>query len=259
MEVKNDEKGLLSRRVAVEYLTKENDYGENSFDDADMMINYTGRIADMLSLDKRLAQSIYVGIEMSDTCFGDIGKNFVSQKLDGFDIKDYASTLIGLNMRDESEDFRGKVQAGVSHVLDSKFANNEELLVQIMRYALNIGNTYQDPTGKSTFIGEYIAEIVRDSVQGNKLRARKIDVVKHEVRSKKQIMHKQEKYILLESLFDYYDQGVLRLPEEFREVEEENKKKAICYFLASRSEEELERTLEQLKSRDVRGEDRTQE
>jgi len=72
-------------------------------------------------------------------------------------------------------------------------------------------------------------------------------------------MHKQEKYILLESLFDYYDQGVLRLPEEFREVEEENKKKAICYFLASRSEEELERTLERLKSRDVRGEDRTQE
>ena len=50
MGVKNDEKGLLSRRVAVEYLTKENDYGENSYNDADMMINYTGRIADMLSL-----------------------------------------------------------------------------------------------------------------------------------------------------------------------------------------------------------------
>ena len=259
MEVKNDEKGLLSKRVAAEYLTKENDYGESSYDDADMMINYTGRIADMLRLDKRLAQSIYVGIEMADTCFGDIGKNFVNQKLDGFDLKDYASTLIGLNMHDESEDFRGKVQAGVSHVLDSKYANNEELLVQIMRYALRIGNTYQDPTEKSTFIGEYITEVVKDSIMGKKLRAKRIEGVNHEVRSKKQIMHKQEKYILLESLFDYYDQGALRLPEEFREVEEENKKKAICYLLASRSEEELERTLERLKSRDVRGEDRNQE
>lgn len=256
MEVKNDGKGLLSSRVAAEYLTKENDYGESKYEDADMMINYTGRIADMLRLDKHLAQSIYVGIEMSDTCFGDIGKNFVSQKLDGFDIKDYASTLIGLNMDDESKDFKGKVQEGVSHVLESKYANNEELLVQIMRYALRIGNTYQDPAEKSTFIGEYITEVVRDSIMGKKLRAKKIAGVNHEVRSKKQIMHKQEKYILLESLFDYYDQGSLRLPNEFRTLEEENKKKAICYFLASRSEEELERTLEQLKSRNVPGEER---
>lgn len=251
MEKEKPENGLLSKKVAEEYLSKLNEYGESSFMDNEMMLTYIGKISKMLKLDGTLASGIYVGSEMANTCYGDIGENFVIQKTNSFDRFDFAKTIIMMHMEDIPEDKKDRVLKGVSHVLAGKYSNNEELLVQIARYALQIGNTYTDSTKKNTFIGEYLTDTVKRSVESKRLKALKIKSDTHEMRSKEAIPHKQEKYLLLGSLYDYYDQGVLTLPEEYRRLEEEDRKKAISYFLVSRSEEALENMLAHMKARDI--------
>lgn len=232
-----------------EFFSKLDEYGYSSYPDIATKLDYAEKACDLLGIDYKKVSLIIAVCETRRCCYGEVGERFLTQKVPGYSEDKYLRALTSESI---PEDIREEVFKGASNILEGKTENNEELLSFLTNYAMEYANTYVDNKSKQVFMAMYFDRLVKKSMEEGVLTAPKIDFSKREKRSKAAIEHKQDKYVMLNMLYDYYfaENNIDKIPEDFiARVGNIKPNEIVAYFIASRTEKTIEDLVRKLEER----------